>query len=99
MMVQRVFIGYPISLDLRMRLNVSKTWRNSRLNIGMNQEDPIEAMHQNVVYLGYLMEEPFVPLKKIELTANRLSKALHEYCTDYSSDITHICCFPQTFVQ
>lgn len=98
-MMQRLFIGYPISLDLRMRLNISKAWRNSRLNIALSSEEPIEVTHQDVVYLGFFMDDSFVPLKDVEETAFKIQSALHMYCTDYSPELTHICCFAQTFVQ
>lgn len=99
MMIQRLFVGYPISLDLRMRLNVSKVWRNSRLNIALCSEEPIEVTHQDVIYLGFFMNNPFVPLSEIEETASKIDKALSGYASDYSSDLSHICCFAQTFVQ
>lgn len=99
MMVQRLFIGYPISLDLRMRLNISKVWRNSRLNIALSSDEPIEVMRQDVVYLGFFMDAPFVPLKDVEETAFKIQSALRMYCTDYSLDPAHICCFAQTFVR
>lgn len=99
MMIQRLFVGYPISLDLRMRLNVSKAWRDSRLNIALSSEDPIEVKHQEVIYLGFFMKTPFVPLNEIEETASKINKALSEYASDYSPDLSHICCFAQTFVQ
>ena len=98
MMVQRLFIGYPLSLDLRMRLNRSQAWKNSRLDIGINQEEPIEVTHENIVYLGYFMQEECVALKKIEETANKISKALKNYCKEHSADIKDVRCFAQTFV-
>lgn len=99
MMMQRLFVGYPISLDLRMRLNASKAWKNSRLNIGLNPEEPVEVTHQEVVYLGFFMKDPFVPVKDVEVTALKIAKALQAYSSDYCADLSHVCCFAQTFVQ
>lgn len=97
MIATKLFIGCRVPPDLRIQLNQSLAWKQSRVAPDRHL-DPIDIQHDGRRYLGYFLESEQAPLAEVREIAPRLRTAVRRYCSEYPIDDVSIYVFPQLFV-
>lgn len=97
MITTKLFIGCHVPADLRIQLNQSLTWKQSRVAPD-SQMDPIDVTHDKRHYLGYCINAEQISLAQLRELADRLRTAVQRYCNKYPVERVSIYVFPQRFV-
>lgn len=97
MISTKLFIGCHISPDLRIKLNQSLAWKQSRLDAPSGLE-PIELRHDNKDYLGFFISDNSTDLNALRHSGDQIRSAITRYCDGYPTDKINLFLFPQVFV-
>ena len=93
----KVFIGIPLTSELRMHLKNSKEW-NQTLIKPIKERDLVETHFEAKDYLGYFLEDELVVWEKVKQLEEGIIKTIHCYCPMLKLDKLHCSIFPQIFL-
>ena len=97
MISAKLFIGCYLSPDLRIQLNQSLEWKQSRLLTEPGTE-PVEIRHEGRDYLGFFLPRERAELLEVRANATPIHNAIRRYCHRYPVDRLRLYVFPQLFV-
>ena len=94
----KIFVGYALNPDLRIQLNQSNAWKQSRISVGQDPLEPIEVRFNNKDYLGFQIEGATCSWTQLQEHQKLLKEALVRYCSHLNPDSYKIHLFSQLFV-
>ena len=93
----KIFIGCPISSEIRLKLNHSLQWKQAKILADKNSL--VETHFQDKDYLGLFLEYQKVPLSELKLTESFLKKTILSYIPDLENEKIKVVLFSQIFIQ
>lgn len=97
MITTHIFIGCRLSPDLRIKLNQSLAWKQSRV-APEKGVDPLEVYHSQRHYLGFFLQEEKPTLGEVRSYPPLIRQAILRYCEEYPVERLKLYLFPQLFV-
>ena len=94
----KIFIGVAIHAELRIQLNQSHAWKQSRVTAGQDPLEPIEVRFHQKDYLGFQTEGSICPWPLLQKNQQLTKQALLRYCPQLNSDALNVHLFPQNFI-
>lgn len=95
----KLFAGFPLKSEIKMHLEKSAEWKQSRLFIGSdNKEGLIEVHYEGLDYIGRFLGEHKIPLNQLITDEAAIRKSLQNYCPKCNLDKINIRIFPQIFI-
>lgn len=94
----KIFIGFALTPDLRMQLNQSDGWKQSRITAGQDPVEPVEVRFNHKDYLGFQTDDSLCTWPELTRYQSLLKEALVRYCSHLNPDSYKICLFSQLFI-
>ncbi len=94
----KIFIGFALNPELRIQLNQSHAWKQSRITAGQDPTEPIEIRFNNKDYLGFHVDGAVCPWPLLQNKQKLLKEALGRYCPNLNPDSHKIYLFSQLFI-
>ena len=94
----KIFVGCALGPDLRIQLNQSATWKQSRILVGQDPAEPAEVRFNNKDYLGFQVDGTICPWPILQEKKHLVNKALSRYIPHHNSETLKIHIFSQIFV-
>ncbi len=95
----KLFVGCRLSQSLRIELNQSSKWKQSRLFAGHAPKEPIEVHHEGHDYLGFALDGENTQFQLVMQTSDKLLNSLNNYLPELDTSTVQIYIFPQVFVR
>lgn len=95
--ILKLFIGCPLTSEVRMHLNESRLWGQAVI-APLQERELLETRFQQQEYLGRFFDSDMLALDQIKAIENSLRKNIHTYCPKFNADKLIFCVFPQIFV-
>ncbi len=93
----KLFIGFALNPELRIQLNQSNEWKQSRITAGQDPLEPVETRFNNKDYLGFQIDSSICSWPQLQQYQTTLKQALSRYCSHLNPDSYKIYLFPQLF--
>lgn len=94
----KLFIGYPITSDIRMHLKQSSAWKQAKIAADLGTRDLQEVHFQDKEYIGKYLKTPEHSLQDLKTIESSIREALIHYCPELSQATLKIYLFPQIFI-
>ncbi len=94
----RLFVGCPLSSEIKMHLHQSATWKHATILPLKNVGELIEVHYHGKDYLGCYLTEDRVTLQEIEAIEGPIKKRLKEYCPTFAAENIKVSIFAQVFI-
>jgi hypothetical protein len=94
--VIKLFIGAPISGELRMYLDASRSWKQESLFGDPNAL--IELRHLDKAYLGRYVAQEKMPLAQLKQQQQQLCDEILRHCPNMTASALKFVLFPQLFL-
>ncbi len=94
----KIFIGFSLHPELRVQLNQSNAWKQSRIIAGQNPIEALEVRFNNKDYLGFHVNGSRCSWSQLQKSQELLKAALLRYCPHLNADGYKIYLFSQLFI-
>lgn len=94
-LLTKMFVGTPVSAELRMHLNNSILWKHSQIQPG----GKLNLVHfQQHDYLGAYIAGETLTLSALSKFREELKTVIQEHCPSFQADKLPFQVFPQLFI-
>ena len=94
----KLFIGQPITSEVRMHLNRSDIWKQLCVSPLKERHALIEIHHHGKNYLGFYLEHEKVGLHELTAIESQIKEKISSYCLKLESQSLNPCIFVQLFI-
>ncbi|MFT4553695.1 MAG: hypothetical protein ACI9S8_002336 [Chlamydiales bacterium] len=94
----QLFLGCPITSEIRLYLNSSPSWKQIQTLPGENVESLKEVHHEEKSYIGTFLKKPQPTLEELKAAQDNIRKLLKGYCKELKVDNLKLNIFPQIFL-
>lgn len=96
--ISKLFIGFFITSEMRMHLNLSASWKMAKEMHDENGQDLIEIHYEEHDYIGSSLENNKALYSDLKIEKERIEKQLQIYCPKLPLAGSRFYVFPQLFV-
>jgi hypothetical protein len=93
----KLFIGYPLTAELRLHLSNSEEWKQSQV-MQQNSDTIQEIHHKEKNYIGIFLKIEKPSLEDLETTKSQLTTRIEGYSSEIDLRKQSIIIFPQIFL-
>lgn len=94
----KLFIGYPLTSDIRMYLKQSEVWKQAKIDKESGSRDLLETHFQDRDYIGKYITHEGLTLQELKQIEISVCDSLLHYCPQLSQETLKIYLFPQIFI-
>lgn len=94
----QLFLGCPITSEIRLFLNSSPSWKQIKTLPGENTESLKEIHHEDKDYIGTFLEKTEPNLEDLLTAQKNVFKLLKGYCQELKVENLKLNIFPQIFL-
>jgi hypothetical protein len=94
----RLFVGVPITSEIRVHLQQSLEWKQSTLSSVEDMPHLVETHYQSKDYIGIFLPEEQLPLDELRKIEKTVRLLVQVYCPQTLPESLHIIVFPQVFI-
>lgn len=94
----KMFIGYPVTSEIRMLLRQSTAWKNDKITHDPNSRELVEAPFQEQEFIGRYISAELLTLKVLKELEVSVKISLIHYCPDIAQESLNAYVFPQLFI-
>jgi hypothetical protein len=94
----KLFVGYPLTSDLRMHLKQSIAWKQAKILEDSDVRDLVETHFQDKDYIGKYITQKNLTLPEIKAIESEVRESLLRYCSELAPESLKLYLFPQIFI-